>query len=588
MGLIGNCSYSALVDVDANIAWLCWPRFDSSFIFGSLLDKEKGGEFSIRPALADYESHQSYISNTNILVTRFKAADGEFEVIDFAPRFLEFERYHKPHLLMRKVRKLSGYPRIRIKCAPVGQYGELKPEVYQGSNHIRYLGLEAPVRLTTNASMTMIEQNRDFSLSEDLYLVLSWGIPLEAPLKTTYEHFYTRTEKYWQNWVRQCALPKVFQEEVIRSALALKLHQFEDTGGIVASFTTSLPEIPGEGRNWDYRYCWLRDTYYTLAALNSLGHFDEAEKYAHYIENLNIASLERVQPVYCIDGRPQMQEVEMPLAGYFGNKPVRVGNDAAKQVQNDAYGQILLALYDLYTDARILHYNQERSTVLVKTLLNRIQKTINEPDNGIWEFRGRKSVHAYSLLFHWAGGYACRKIALRSGDKNLAEKAQKVIEESSELIEKCYNPDLKAYTQYEGSVDLDSSLLQMITLGYFDDKPRERAIHHLRTIQKELEIAPGFLLRYKHSDDFGNQRSAFLICSFWFIEALLHLDFVDEAQALLPKILKAQNELGLMSEDFEIESESQWGNFPQCYSHVGLINCSFAMDRALRKPKFLI
>ncbi|MFN8792456.1 MAG: glycoside hydrolase family 15 protein [Bdellovibrionales bacterium] len=588
MGLIGNCSYSALVDCDANVSWMCWPRFDSSFIFGSLLDKKKGGEFSIKPAHDNYTSHQYYLDNTNILVTLFTASDGEFEVIDFAPRFQEYERYHKPLMLMRKVRRISGHPRIRIVCSPVGEYGKLVPETQMGSNHLRYAGLESQVRLTTNASLTMIQQKSEFALTEDLYLVLSWGIPLEAPLKTTFDLFFTRTEKYWQNWVRKCALPQVFQKEVIRSALALKLHQYEDTGAVVASFTTSLPEIPGEGRNWDYRYCWLRDTYYTIAAFYSLGHFEEGERFALFIENLNIGARPSLQPVYCIDGKLEMPEFELPLQGYFQNTPVRVGNAAVSQTQHDAYGQVVLALYNLYTDARILDYNKGQSSKLVKTLLSYIRKTMKDPDNGIWEFRGRKSLHAYSLLFQWAGSSACYKIARHLEDFSLEQEARQSVQEATALLEQCWNPEKQVYTQYAGSDHTDASLLQMITLGYFDDKPREKAIAHLRGIQKELELTPGFFLRYAHDDDFGQQRSAFTICSFWFVEALLHLDFTEEARNHLKTLLKTQNHLGLMSEDFDVESNSQWGNFPQSYSHVGLINCAFALDRSIRKPGFLL
>jgi GH15 family glucan-1,4-alpha-glucosidase len=587
LGLIGNCNFSALIATDGNVKWMCWPRFDSSFIFGSLLDEQKGGEFSIRPSADKYTSTQRYVDNTNILVTKFEAADGVFELIDFAPRFMQYERYHKPLMLMRKVRKVSGHPRIKVVCKPAGYYGTVTGTSSLGSNHIRYGGLEEPVRLTTNASLTMITQERDFSLSEEeLYFVLAWGIPLEVPLKTTFEDFYSRTEKYWQNWVRQCALPKAFQKEVIRSALCLKLHQFEDTGGIVASFTTSLPEIPGEGRNWDYRFCWLRDTYYTISALNSLGHFDEAEKYAHFIENLNIGSLSTLQPVYRIDGDAEMFERDLPLDGYLGNQPVRIGNGAASQIQHDAYGQIMLALYSLYTDARILGHDRQ-STHTLEHILGHIERTMHDPDNGVWEFRGFKQLHSYSLLFHWAGSAAAKKVGLIYKDEKLVARADKCMKQASVLLEKCYNPGLKAYTQSMDSNHLDASMLQMITQGYFWDKPRELAVHHLRAIQKELEISPGFLLRYKHKDDFGTQRSAFLVCSFWYIEALLHLDFIEEAQECMKRVLEAQNHLGLMAEDFDTTTLSQWGNFPQSYSHVGLINCAFALDKALHKPPFL-
>ncbi len=586
LGIIGNCHFSGLVDAQASIRWLCWPRFDSSFIFGSLLDQEKGGEFSISPDDSVFKSSQRYIVNTNVLVTRFECESGIYEVIDFAPRFLMNERFHKPLMLFRKIRRISGAPRIKIKCEPVGNYGSDRAEVFLGSNHIRYTGLEAPVRLTTNASLTMITQGRAFSLSEDLYLVLSWGIPLEGPLISAFEDFLSRTIQYWQTWVERCKLPVMFQQQVIRSALALKLHQFEDTGGIIAATTTALPEIPGEGRNWDYRFCWLRDTYYTLHALNSLGHFEEMEKYAHFIENLNILENSNLQPVYCIDGKPEMPEMNLELAGYKGNQPVRVGNAASVQVQHDAYGQILLALFNLHTDARLVD-RRRLSEQSLNTLLSLIEKTMENPDNGVWEFRGKKAVHSYTLLFHWAGSSACEKIAKMVSNKPLAERALKNRERARAMIEKCYSVERGAYSQAVGSQELDASLLQMISLGFFHGQDHAKATNHLRAIQKELQIAPGFFLRYKHQDDFGEQKSAFLVCSFWFIEALTVLGFVEEAQGLFEEVLNAQNSLGLMSEDFDTNTLSQWGNFPQTYSHVGLINCAFALDKANLKPAFL-
>lgn len=586
MGMVGNCNFSALIDQQASVQWLCWPRFDSSFIFGSLLDQEKGGKFTIEPCGENPRSRQKYLPNTNILSTIFEAADGSYEVIDFAPRFFMQDRIHKPLMLFRKIRRISGTPRVRVCCKPVGEYGQATPEVHFGSNHIRYHGLGEPLRLTTNASLNFIHQERPFALTEDMYFVLSWGIPLEGPLIWTFEDFLTRTQKYWTTWVERCTLPRIFQKEVIRSALALKIHQYEDTGGIVASCTTSLPEIDGEGRNWDYRFCWLRDTYYTLSALESLGHFEEMEKYSSFIENLNIGHLKNLQPVYRIDGLPEMPERELPLAGFRGNQPVRIGNGAVTQIQNDGYGQILLAIFNLYMDVR--HADKSRiSRTTLRSLLKYIETTLESPDNGVWEFRGRQAVHSYTLLFHWAGAAAARKIALSIEDEDLSSRASAAMKKAGELLEKCYDPKRGAYTQAIGSRDLDASLLQMITLGYFHDKPMEKAVSHLRAIQKELEIEPGFLVRYRHDDDFGKQKSAFLVCSFWLIESLIQTGFLDEAEGLMRQVLRAQNHLGLMSEDFDTQTGEQWGNFPQTYSHVGLINCAFALDRARKVPHFL-
>ena len=310
------------------------------------------------------------------------------------------------------------------------------------------------------------------------------------------------------------------------------------------------------------------------------------EKYAHFIENLNMGSVAALQPVYCIDGCVEMPELEMPLSGYRDNQPVRIGNGASSQIQHDAYGQIVMALFSLFTDSRLVN-RELHSTKSLKYLLAYIDRTLEEPDNGLWEFRGRKSLHSYSFLFHWAGSAACKKIATLRNDKELEERADKCMKRASQLLEDCYSDKKRAYTQAVGSEELDASLLQMITLGFFHNQSKEKAVEHLRAIQKDLEVSPGFLLRYKHKDDFGHQKSAFLVCSFWYIEALIALDFVEEATELFQRVLKAQNHLGLISEDFDIDNLSQWGNFPQTYSHVGLINCAFALDKAIKKPAFL-
>jgi GH15 family glucan-1,4-alpha-glucosidase len=284
-GIIGNCSYMSYINDDASVIWQCWPKFDDSFIFGKLISDSKGGEFSIN-AKNKKSSRQYYLQNTNVLVTEVDCRDGKFRVIDFAPRFELYERYHKPTQLFRKIELIEGNPVINIICEPKGNYGEVSAKPTLGSNSINYDNLDASVRLTTNVAKTHILNQKDFALTEDAYLVLSYDSPLEAPLKRTFEEFLERTCDYWRKWVRRTAIPAIYQEEVIRSALLLKLHQYEDTGAIIAAGTTSLPESPGEERNWDYRYCWIRDSYFTLNALTNLGHFTEAESYSHWIQNI--------------------------------------------------------------------------------------------------------------------------------------------------------------------------------------------------------------------------------------------------------------------------------------------------------------
>ncbi|MGF1638911.1 MAG: glycoside hydrolase family 15 protein, partial [Cyclobacteriaceae bacterium] len=263
-GVIGNCGFLAGVDKKTNVVWMCWPRFDSSFIFGGLLDKERGGEFSLKPCEEDFKSHQYYVENTNILCTEIESSEGSYRVTDFAPRFFNFERYFRPLMLIRKIEPISGSPRVMVKCAPVGDYGKKEPVVNVGSNHIEFAGLGQNVRLTANIPLTYINSDMPVLINEAKYLVLTYGAPLEAPLESTSEEFLRQTRRYWRRWVKSTSISKFYQKQVIRSALVLKIHQFEDTGAIIAATTTSLPEAPGSGRCWDYRYCWMRDTYYTL------------------------------------------------------------------------------------------------------------------------------------------------------------------------------------------------------------------------------------------------------------------------------------------------------------------------------------
>jgi len=373
LALLGNCSYQALVDHKATIKWLCWPRFDSSFVFGSLVDSEHGGEFSIAPP-GEFDCNQAYLAHTNIVRTHFKTERGEFEVIDLAPRFFQNQRSFKPSMLIRKVRRLSGAPMVKIHCRPVYDYGETVPAHYTASNHIQWLLDGARLRLTTNAPLAYITEGRPFVFDRDLDLCLTWGEPLEAPLTETCDRFLALTRAYWEKWVKHCVLPERFQEPVIRSALALKLHQYEDTGAITAAATTSLPEHDGSGRNWDYPYCWLRDSVFTLGALRRLGHFEEMEGFVSYLHGIAAASPKgRLQPVYGLSGEPELVERTLDnLSGYRGNRPVRVGNAAYGQVQHDVYGELAAAIAPLHTDVRFR--DLDRSTRLLHKLMDRIEQ----------------------------------------------------------------------------------------------------------------------------------------------------------------------------------------------------------------------
>lgn len=580
--ITGNCHYIAYIEDNSDVAWMCWPYFDSSFIFGSMLDKEKGGSFRVIPELK-YTTKQRYIENTAIVTTTFFCEDGEFEVIDFAPRFQIYDRSHKPLQFFRKIKRIKGQPRIIIRCSPRGNYGEAVPEIYVGSNHLNFKGLHYPLRLTTNATKTYILEERVFCLSEDIYMVLSGGDPFEAPLKETYEEFYYKTKNYWRAWIKDTFISNIFQIETIRSAITIKLHQFEDTGAIIASGTTSLPEYPGSGRNWDYRYCWLRDSYFSLSALNSLGHFEEAEKYLHFINNI-LYDIENLQPMYKINGDAEIPEKEVPLAGYLNNTPVRIGNAAYYQKQYDSFGQVILSLLPLYMDERIIHREQILSLDNIKKLLKEILIHMDEPDAGIWEFRGKREKHLETYIFHWAGGKAGLKIAQHYQDEELEEMAINVIKASEINIERCYNPEYECYMSDQTQQQFDAAAFLLIILNYLhpDD---DRTHKHFQRLQKELLTPEGMIYRYRVIDDFGETHATFLICTYWYIESLICLGFLDEAEEILRNIIKHANHVGLLSEDLSSEDGAQWGNFPQTYSHVGLIN---AVTRLARKRDKLI
>ncbi|WP_345951942.1 glycoside hydrolase family 15 protein [Mucilaginibacter sp. PAMB04274] len=585
-GIIGNCNFLAHINKNTNVDWLCWPQFDSTFVFGGLLDTQKGGEFSIRPE-GDYESEQYYLENTNVLITDITIKDGgRYRITDFAPRFQEHQRYFKPLMLVRKVEVLEGAPRIRVKCEPVSDYGAVKLDVNRGSNHIQYLGGEEKIRLTTNIPISYVFDHQSFVLTENKYLVLTYGEPLEKPLSSTVEWFLRETAHYWRTWIKHSSISGFYQEYVIRSALALKIHQYEDTGAIIAASTTSLPESPGSGRTWDYRYCWLRDTHYVISALSHIGHFEELERYFNYVTDISFADDERYQPLYGITGKKELTERILELDGYEGNKPVRIGNQAAEHIQNDIYGQVMISVLPLYTDHRFIFDERKDSTKWLDYLLSKVERTIDEKDAGIWEFRNMANIHCYTNLFQWAGACAAEKMARTINNPDLIKRAIALKNRAATHIENCYDPVRKVYTNAVGSPYLDASTLQLIMMNYLDPHC-QRAKDHLIALEKELKTESGLFYRYLHADDFGRPKTTFLVCAFWYIEALACVGRLDDAVREFENIVQHSNHLQLFSEDVAEEDGSQWGNFPQAYSHVGLMNAAYRIAMKLDKPIFL-
>ncbi|WP_316814637.1 glycoside hydrolase family 15 protein [Pedobacter nyackensis] len=585
-GIVGNCAFLAHINKNTNVDWLCWPRFDSSFVFGGLLDRQKGGEFSILPH-GDYTSRQYYLENTNILCTEISNPEGKYRVTDYAPRFRQFERYFKPLMFIRKIEPLEGEPRVRVICKPVYDYGKTVQKGHRGSNHIEFEGADEDMQLSTNISLSYIEDEKYFVLNEVKYLILTYGHELGAPIISTAEHFLTETIKYWRVWIKHTTIAGFYQSFVVRSALTLKIHQYEDTGAIIAASTTSLPESPGSTRNWDYRYCWMRDTYYVITALNHIGHFEEMEKYFGYVTDISFRDDGRYQPLFGIAGEKIITERILDnIEGYMGNKPVRVGNQAYEHIQNDIYGQVLVSMLPLYTDSRFIYSERKDSEKWLDYLLKKIERTIDEKDAGIWEFRNIANTHCYTNLFQWAGANAALKMAKTIGNRIYEERAQVLIDKAAQHIEDCYDPVRKVYTHAVGSPHLDASTLQLILMNYLDPNS-QKAKDHLIMLESELKTESGLFYRYLHTDDFGKPKTTFLICAFWYIEALACVGRIDDAIAEFESIIKYANHLLLFSEDVDEKDGSQWGNFPQAYSHVGLMNAAHRIAIKLDRPIFL-
>lgn len=582
-GIIGNGSFIAHIDSFADIVWMCWPYFDSSPIFGKLLDK-RCGNFKITPTTKLINSSQSYLENTNILRSEIQTEFGSFAVIDFAPRYYQNGILRSPRNLYRKIVPLTGDVKIKIELNPTYDYGNqtLKPNII--TEQIVYEANQINFYVQSNVSLNQIVKEKEFHLNQTIYISLLETGKIDIPLPEFIEEEFTKTKQYWQNWVKHCTIPNFAQKQQIRSALCLKLHQFQETGAIIAASTTSLPESPNSERNWDYRFCWLRDGFYTLLALTNLGQFEELEKYSQYISNLTPTEDGRFQPLYSIFGEHLLEEKILDLDGYQGNKPVRIGNSAYTHKQNDAYGQILLSLLPLYSDERIPEKNRFHNLNLIQKILDQIEITMDEPDAGLWEFRNFSQKHCYTYLFHWIGAKAAKEIALKLEKQNLLEKAERLMKEAEFNIESCYDKDLGCYTQAQGKKDLDASLLQLITLGYLDPHSA-KAKSHIKAIESQLKTKEGFIYRYLHKDDFGKPETTFLVCTFWYIEALACMDRLEEAIQLFEFVCEHANHVGLFSEDIESNSGSQWGNFPQTYSHVGLVNAAHKI--AVKKSRSL-
>ena len=583
---IGNCQVSGLIDNCGGIVWGCVPRVDGDPTFCALLNGDSQDVGVWRFELeGQVSAHQEYIRNTPILLTRLESEDGSaVEVLDFCPRFERSGRMYRPVAFARIVRPIAGNPRIKVVMKPMKNYGAALAESTSGTNHIRYLTTGQALRLSTDAAVGYILENRTFRIEDDTHFFLGPDEPFVGNLREQVRRMEQSTRSYWQNWARSLATPFEWQGEVIRAAITLKLCQHEETGAIVAALTTSIPEAPHSERNWDYRYCWIRDSYYTVQALNRLGALDVLEKYLAYLRNIvDDAKGGQIQPLYSVMGVAELNETTASwLAGYRGMGPVRVGNAAYKQVQHDCYGQIVLPTVQGFLDKRLLRMADDHDFESLEQVGEMAWKMHDQPDAGLWEFRTRQEVHTYSAVMSWA---ACDRLANAAGYLGKDDRAALWRERANTIAATI---EAKAWKENGGKGDhygasfesdyLDASLLQLLELRFIDPDD-EKFLSTFEMIEKELRRGE-HMLRYAAEDDFGAPETAFNICTFWLIEALALMDRKDEARQLFETMLDHRTGSGLLSEDMDFETGELWGNFPQTYSLVGIINCASLLSRS--------
>ncbi|HYJ30830.1 MAG TPA: glycoside hydrolase family 15 protein [Allosphingosinicella sp.] len=587
---IGNCQVSALVDEAAGLVWGCAPAVDGDPLFCSLLEPKDGpetggaqqprGEWRI--ALENQvRVEQRYLRNTAILITRLFDADGNSaDVYDFCPRFERSGRMYRPVAFIRIVRPIAGAPRIRIALNPATNWGTADAERTSGTNHIRYLLKPQPLRLTTDAPVGHVLECRAFRLEKSLHFFLGPDEPFVGDVGHALATMLHQTSDEWRGWVRGLAIPLEWQTVVIRAAIALKLCQHEETGAIVAALTTSIPEAANSARNWDYRYCWIRDAYYTVQALNRLGALDVLENYLSYLRNIVDACEDGfIQPLYAVSGEPRIEEREADgLGGYRGMGPVRVGNAAHAQVQHDAYGQIVLSNAQAFFDERLFRQATAEDFAALEKVGERAFANHDQPDAGLWEYRTRTSVHTYSAVMSWA---ACDRLANIAAKLGLDDRVP-FWRERAETVRRAIED--KAWSESEGrfgasfgTAELDASLLQLIDMRFLGPGDA-RFLATFEAVERGLRRGE-HMLRYSAEDDFGVPETAFNFCTFWLIEALHVVGRGEEARALYEHMLGRLTPAGLLSEDSDFQTGELWGNYPQTYSLVGLINCAGLLSK---------
>ncbi len=589
-GIIGNCRSAALISETGSLDWCCLPQFDSTSVFAKLLDDAQGGNFEIITRY-NYEITQKYHPNTAILITRFSDGENTFELHDFMPRYHKLTgKYNAPPEIVRYVKHISGAPKFSVQYNPKLEYA-----IGETVNHVKgnfIVSLTEKEKFDTLFLYTSFNKNyvlsgEEITLKEDGYFLVCYN---EKVLKPTTEKMsleLERTKIYWLDWVDRTPHYKQFNEQIIRSAITLKMLTYDKTGAVLAAATTSLPETIGEVRNWDYRFCWIRDASMVIKVVSELGHKNSAKRYLQFIIDLMPDKDEKLQIMYGINKEKKLTEQTLEhLEGYKGSKPVRIGNAAYKQKQNDIYGILMDVIYEQLNRFSNDIENGEELWSITKGIVWIVSKHWQEPDKGIWEFRGEDRHFTFSKVLCWVALDRAIKVAKIFGKHRKIEKwasLEKAIK--ADIHENAWNPEVNAFVQSYGSHDLDASVLLMESYGFIEAKD-PKYVSTVKAIEKDLSN-DGLLYRYKNEDDFGLPSSSFTICTFWFINALFKIGEEEKALAHFERLLGYSNHLGLFSEDIDFKTKRLLGNFPQAYSHLALIECAINFSKKQREERIL-
>ena len=584
VGIVGNGQITALVRADGSLPWCCWPRPDGDPIFCGLLRREPApGSFGVFDiAIVDQtECELKYERNTAILESHARDAHGNaVRITTWCPRYVRQGRLYRPTMLIRRVEPLSGRPAVKITLRPASNYGMRGFDVQLGSHHLRFIDGNQSLRVTTDGSVSYLAEERVFVLDRPVDLVLGNDETLSAPAHEVADETLRATRRYWHEWVRGLAIPFEWQAACIRAAITLQLCTYDDNGAVLAAPTTSVPEAADSGRNWDYRYCWLRDAYFTVQAMNRLGATGAMESFLRYLDDVVVREQDgQLQPVYGITGERELQErVVETLAGVEGMGPVRVGNLAYRQRQHDVYGSVILASTQTFFDERLERPGDIAQFKRLEALGEQAVPLFDEPDAGIWEFRGTERRHTLSAAMCWA---ACDRLARIAARLQLEERCgywrTRADGMQARVLEEAWRPQSGTLSATLDGDVVDASLLLLPELGILGWRD-PRFLSTLKVIERDLRVGD-FLVRYRHPDDFGETTNAFTVCSFWWANALAGTGQTDAARALFEKLLKVRNCVGLLSEHVDPRSGALWGNFPQTYSMVGIITTAMRLSR---------